>query len=235
MNIQLNGGENNMNGGELGIRKGLSPSFENIISIFTLITPLTLCLYFILASVFNQDIKAVIYMSGLLIGTVIAWFPLVYILKKKSFIDESAYCKVINVFPWLAAYNVPSYSSYFISFTAMYLMIPMIKNDSFNAAIFALMLIILGVDAIVKLRQKCTSFLGIFLGILVGAVWSSIWVSLFMYTKPDLLYFDMLNGNKAMCSIPSKQAFKCQMYKNGKPLNTGEIPWHMPSNVSNFK
>ena len=34
MNIQLNGGENNMNGGDLGSRKGLSPSFENIISIF---------------------------------------------------------------------------------------------------------------------------------------------------------------------------------------------------------
>ena len=48
MNIQLNGSENNMNGGDLGSRKGLSPSFENIISIFTLITPLTLCLYFIL-------------------------------------------------------------------------------------------------------------------------------------------------------------------------------------------
>ena len=26
MNIQLNGGENNMNGGDLGSRKGLSPS-----------------------------------------------------------------------------------------------------------------------------------------------------------------------------------------------------------------
>ena len=219
----------------MGEKKGLTPSFENIISIFTLITPLTFCLYFILTSIFNQDIKAIIYMSGLLLGTIIAWFPLVFILKKKSFIDESAYCKVINVFPWLASYNVPSYSSYFISFTAIYLIIPMIKNNTFNSWLFALLLIILGVDAIVKLKQKCTSVLGIFLGILVGAIWSALWVCIFMYTKPDLLYYDMLNSNNKMCSIPSKQSFKCQVYKNGKPVSGGELPWHLPSDPSNYK
>ena len=209
--------------------QGLAPSFENIVSVLTLITPLTFALYFIIESIFNQDIKAIIFISGLLLGTVIAWFPLVFILKKKAYPDESAYCKAINFFPWVAAYNVPSYSSYFISFTALYLIVPMLKNDTFNGWIFALMLIILGVDAIVKIKQKCTSALGIFLGLLVGSIWGGLWVCLFMYTFPELLYFNTLNNRNSMCSIPSRQSYKCQVFKNGKAVASADIPWLIPN------
>lgn len=209
------------------LNKGLRPSFENIISIFTLITPLTLSLYFILSSIFNKDIKAIIYIAGLLIGTIVAWFPLVFILRHTSNPEESAYCKVVNVFPFLAAYNVPSYSSYFISFTAAYLIIPMIKNNDMNGWVFALMIIILGVDSIVKLKQKCTTVLGVFLGMIVGLIWSSIWVCIFLYLQPGLLYFDMVNGRKEMCSMPSQKEFVCQLYNSDtrKPVSSNQFPW----------
>lgn len=214
------------------LNKGLRPSFENIVSILTLITPLTLSLYFILASIFNKDIKAIIYIAGLLIGTIVAWFPLVFILRHASYPDESAYCKVINVFPFLASYNVPSYSSYFITFTAAYLIIPMIKNNDMNGWVFALMIIILGVDSIVKLKQKCTSVLGVFLGMIVGLIWSCIWVFIFLYLQPELLYFDMVNGRKEMCSMPSQKEFVCQLYDSNtrKPISSNQVPWFIANN-----
>lgn len=212
------------------MNKGLTPSFENVVSVLTLITPLSFGLYFIMASVFNKDIKAIIYIAGILIGTIIIWLPLVLILRHKSYVNESAYCKVINIFPFLGAYNVPSYSSYFISFTAAYLIIPMIKNNDMNIWVLALMLIVLGIDSIVKLKQRCTTTLGIFLGVIIGLIWSSLWVILFMYLSPELLYFDMINGTKTVCNMPTKRQFKCQLYRNGKPDASSTIPWWVVSN-----
>ena len=64
---------------------------------------------------------------------------------------------------------------------------------------------------------KCNNLTDIFIGNLLGsglgvgyffAFWSS--------NNKKLLFIDNLDSNKVMCNRPSKQTFKCAVYKNGQ-------------------
>jgi hypothetical protein len=58
--------------------------------------------------------------------------------------------------------------------------------------------------------------MGIILGALVGLLLGSGWYALLKGSgNPQLLYFEEVSNGNA-CSRPSKQKFKCSVYKNGK-------------------
>ena len=50
---------------------GLQLTFSNIVQLFSVFAPLFLGTFLVLVSVFNQNIKGVIYLGGVLIATVI--------------------------------------------------------------------------------------------------------------------------------------------------------------------
>jgi hypothetical protein len=39
----------------------------------------------------------------------------------------------------------------------------------------------------------------------------------------SLLYFDELESNNVTCSRPSKQTFKCSVYKNGELISSNVV------------
>jgi hypothetical protein len=41
-------------------------------------------------------------------------------------------------------------------------------------------------------------------------------VILFYSDKISLLFINELNSNKEVCTVPSKQQFKCSLYRNGE-------------------
>jgi hypothetical protein len=56
----------------------------------------------------------------------------------------------------------------------------------------------------------------LFLNVLLGATSATLIVTL-MYAggSGKYLFFNEVSSNKEMCYQPSKQTFKCQMYKDG--------------------
>jgi len=90
-------------------------------------------------------------------------------------------------------------------------------SNNFNWSLLIFILVLLGIDTSSRLYNHCTTFLGTGLGLLLGGILSFGYYAIIKETQPDLLYFiNSKSSNNVACSKPSKQTFKCSVYKNGK-------------------
>jgi hypothetical protein len=97
-------------------------------------------------------------------------------------------------------------------------------NNNMNYVVLVSLLCLFALDAVTKVGKKCTTGPGTFLGALVGLVLGGVWYSLFHQAGLDsLLYFDELTSNRVLCSRPSKQTFKCSVYKNGEIISSNIV------------
>ena len=196
--------------------------FSNILELFSLISPFLLGFFLVLSSLFNQNLKGLVYLAGVLIAVVINIFLMNQIGSPK--LEGSAFsCDFISL-PFMGQFNSPAPTSLFIAFTIAYLVLPMKYNNQMNYVILAALLCLLALDGITKVNKRCTTFGGTFLGTLVGFVLGAMWYTLFHMSGYDsLLYFDELQSNRVVCSRPAKQSFKCSVYKNGELISSNIV------------
>jgi hypothetical protein len=94
----------------------------------------------------------------------------------------------------------------------------MFANGSINFWIVSVLFAYFFVDIFIKTYKKCvTEFGDMFLNILLGITSSALIVTL-MYSggSSKYLFFNETQSNKDVCSMPSTQTFKCNVYKNGE-------------------
>jgi hypothetical protein len=48
-----------------------------------------------------------------------------------------------------------------------------------------------------------------------GLLGAAIALVMFAANKISIMFINELNSNKEVCSVPSKQQFKCSLYRNG--------------------
>jgi hypothetical protein len=194
----------------------------NLFRLFSAISPLLLSFFLVLSSLFNQDLKGLVYLAGVLISSFINIFLMNLVGSKRDINSESYTCDMFDISS--GAYNSPAPTSLFIAFTIAYLLLPMKYNDNMNYIVVICLLGLFMLDAVTKISKKCTTGPGTFLGALVGLVMGSIWYTIFHYAGLDsLLYFDGLSSNRVLCSRPSKQTFKCSVYKNGEIISSNIV------------
>jgi hypothetical protein len=197
-------------------------NFSNIFELFSLISPLLLGFFLVVSSLFNQNLKGLVYLAGVLIATIINIFLMNQIGNEK-FSDASMTCEFVSL-PFMGRFNSPAPSSLFIAFTLAYLVLPMKTNNQINYVVLAALLSLLVMDGVTKVNKRCTTAGGTFLGTLVGFIFGAIWYTLFHSSGYDsLLYFDELRSNNVLCSRPSKQSFKCSVYKNGQLVSSNIV------------
>ena len=196
----------------------LQLTFSNIVQLFSIFAPLFLGTFLVLVSVFNQNIKGLIYLGGVLIASVINYVVSMTI-GSEPVPGEGSICNLVE-FPLIPnRYNVPNYNSMFIAFTLMYLLLPMLTNSQVNLWIIGTIVSIIAIDAYVKLQYSCTVPRGITIGGIVGAALGSLWYFLFKFTDmQSLLFFNDLTSNNVVCNRPKNQTFKCSVYKNGQVI-----------------
>jgi hypothetical protein len=109
----------------------LQLTFSNVVQIFTIFAPLFLGTFLVLVSIFNQNIKGLIYLGGVLIASVINYM-ISMVIGSEPLDNEGPICNLVE-FPLIPSrYNVPNYNSMFIGFTLMYLLLPMLTNNQIN-------------------------------------------------------------------------------------------------------
>jgi hypothetical protein len=134
--------------------------------------------------------------------------------------NEAFSCSIFDI-PHVSQYNSPYPSSLIIAFTVAYLVLPMKYNNQMNYPALIFLLCLLGIDILTKVQNKCTTYAGSVLGGLVGFLFGTIWYIFFHGAGFDsLLYFDELRSDNVVCSRPSKQTFKCSVYKNGELISS---------------
>ena len=167
----------------------LQLTFSNVVQLFSIFAPLFLGTFLVLVSVFNQNIKGLIYLGGVLIASVINYVVSMTI-GSEPIPSEGSICNLVE-FPLIPnRYNVPNYNSMFIAFTLMYLLLPMLTNSQVNLWIIGTIVSIFAIDAYVKLQYSCTVPRGITIGGIVGAALGSLWYFLFKF---NLYIYNYLN------------------------------------------
>jgi hypothetical protein len=195
-------------------------TITNLFQFVSALLPTLLIFFMVMISIFNQDVKGLVYLAGILITSVINIF-LLNTIKSQKDDNSSASCNMFNLPFNMNNYNVPSLNSVLIAFTIAYLLLPMQASNQMNYVIIATLLSIFVIDAISKIMNKCTTIAGVIIGLLTGLLSGSLWYVLFHSTGLNsLLYFDEVVSNKTYCSRPKKQTFKCAVYKNGELIKT---------------
>jgi len=191
-------------------------NFSNMLQFFAAISPILLAFCLVMLSIFNSDIKGMVYLGGVLIASLINLFILNTLkVKSQTLIPPS--CNLID-FPFnLNEYVSPAFNSMFIAFTLAYLYLPMQYISGINFPVLMFITGLLVLDGGTKIMGGCTTFSGVALGSLVGFVLGIIWFVLFYSTgHEDLLFFNVESSNNVICSRPKQQTFKCRLYKNGE-------------------
>lgn len=94
----------------------------------------------------------------------------------------------------------------------------MFSNGSVNYWIFSGLIVYFLTDVFIKIYKQCILNMSeLFLNILAGLASSAIIVTL-MYAggSSKHLFFNEIQSNKEICSMPKNQTFKCNVYKNGE-------------------
>lgn len=121
--------------------------------------------------------------------------------------------------------NDYTYSTYILTFTMMYFILPMImvssqsKTNAMNYGVLGLFIAYITLDLFVKKSLLCIPafFSSIVLTNIVAGLFLGAILSLGMYstTLKQYLYINEINSNREVCSTPSKQQFRCNVYKDG--------------------
>jgi len=193
----------------------------NLISIFYLFfrfAPFIIVSYFALQSIFNQDLKGVIYLIGLLIASVITML-LGNIIPNTSDASgppiQSAFAKAkcnqltmgsdgpISKLPLsqtVFGYTI-AYLSYFININNL---------ETQNIPTFILFPILILADMMWNTSNGCSTGILLLCGLIIGGIIGILWAMIIDSTgSTNLSYFSGIS-NKDVCSRPSKSLYKCR-------------------------
>jgi hypothetical protein len=180
-----------------------SPSFlptknKHFFSMLAYMGPYTIIGFFVVLSIFNSNIKGIVYF----IGFIILYF-----------------CSTLIQFePTTDRDNMP-FGMLVYGYTFSYLLFPMIQFSMMNYPLLVSMLCLMGVDVAYMSKTKFNInkiAIAFILSMLLGFFWSLIVSRM----SPSMLYSTDYLSDKQVCSIPSEQTFKCKVYKNGELIST---------------
>jgi len=178
------------------------------------LSPVYISVFMLLTSLFNGDVKALIWLSCIIVGIVLL-IPLSTIFERVGPCHQPPAIDIFGNYPNL------SVSTFLIIFTLFYLILPMQSNNDWNYYVITGFLGMFVMDTLFKVSYLCTTKLGILSGAVIGAMFSYVCYSIIHVAGGDkLLYFNVISSNNVYCSRPKKQQFKCYVYKNGEIIST---------------
>lgn len=188
--------------------------------LFLRLAPFILVCFFTLSSVFNQDFKGIVYLAGVLLSA----FFVMMVSKTLPFQRPDNYPEVCNFLLLDTSgdsFNLPLGTN-MLTFTFAYLAYGMQVNNVVKENLFSYLffLILLTLDTIWNYSYSCYSAGQLIIAGVLGMSAGFIWGGILNGSKAKhLLYFSALSRHD-VCSRPSKQTFKCEVYKNGKKIAT---------------
>ena len=192
----------------------LNLSLSNIFHVFSTFLPVMLIFTILLISIFNQDIKGLIYLTGIFILSFICILAL-NLIRNPVKENRSLSCELFDFPYFISAYDSPSYNSAIIGFTFIYFLLPMLYNNRLNTPLVIFLMALFVIDAVSKTLNKCTGWGGSFRRY-IRFIFGLLFYNLVITNNRDLLFFDEFMTNEVMCNKPTKQNFKCAVYKNGE-------------------
>jgi len=190
--------------------------------LFLRLAPFFLVCFFTLSSIFNQDYKGIVYLVGLLftcfsVMTIGNLLPLTVIPLE----NRPEVCDAITLSGFGNNSVLPLGQS-ILGFTFAYLLWWIIKNQftlqNLPTLIFFPLIIIF--DFIWNINNTCYTFWQLSVSLVLSAGFGTLWGYIIDSTNtPNLKYFSGLKQEE-VCSVPSQQTFRCNVYKNGQIISS---------------
>jgi hypothetical protein len=197
----------------------------NIIVFLSFFSPIIIATIVTATSFMSQNANGFIYLGFLLAAVVIRSFIYMISGSSQTIKHDGTICSSIQY----SEYGNPTFSCFVIAFTIMYISLPMFMNNNVNYFVFSILIVYFFMDVFIKVFKKCiTSYQDLVVNILFGLSLGATIVSL-MYIggSGQYLFFDGSSSsfisnetNGIKCNMPTKQTFKCSVYKNGQLVNT---------------
>lgn len=202
-----------------GVQKSSLHIYEpfNIVVFLSFFSPIILATSITGLSFIFQNFKGFIYL-GFLLATCIVRNYIYAMSGSTPNVNDGTICSTVQY----GKYGNPTFSAFVFSFTLMYLSLPMFSNGAPNFWIFSAILIYFFIDLFIKLYKKCVVQIGdLLLNIGFGLATAALIVTC-MYAggSSKFLFFNEVSSNKEVCSQPSKQTFKCNVFKNGELIGS---------------
>jgi len=218
------------------------PTITNLLQYISILTPFILVFFFLLASVMVGDvlslipiIKNAIYIFG---GIVITGIVII-IQNMLNYKQDMSCNKICNILPFpftnLNENNKflisPFLNSSILGYTLGYIFIPNINNN-INYIALAVFLILLIVNSITELLNKCTNIIGIISGLLIGIIFG-LFLNNIIQDKRIKFHKEILNSRCGE-SKKGETKYKCKYYKDGVEINLTNTN-HLYSKLMNIK
>jgi len=185
----------------------------NLIVFLSFYSPIILSIIMVWLSFVFQNFKGFIFLGFLICVSLLRYFA--YMMGgSMSNQSDGTICTSVEY----SKYGNSTFSSFVFAFTIMYLSLPMFINNSINYWIFIGLIIYFFLDLFIKMYKGCIKQAGeLFLNVVTGLV-SSVAIVMLMYTggSSKYLFFNETQSNKDVCTMPSNQTFKCNVFKNGE-------------------
>lgn len=193
-------------------------TFANVFQYLMSLGPVFIASFLIIGSALNQNVKGFIYLGGLVLTAILAiGFKQLFRIPRSAGYQADN-CDTFAMPDVITRYSTPDMNTMLLTFTAAYLLWPMFKGETrVNAWLIIVLLIFIFGNSFTRIAKQCSGVIDIAIGILLGFACGTAWFFLFWMTNNrKLLYIDDLVSNKVSCERPSKQNFKCAVYKNGE-------------------
>jgi hypothetical protein len=188
----------------------------NIVVFLAFFSPIILATSITSMSFMYQNFKGLIYL-GFLIGCCVVRSYVYMMAGSPPIINDKTICTSIQY----SKYGNPTFSAFVFAFTIMYLSFPMFSNGEINFWVFISLITYFFIDIFIKIYKNCIIKTGdLFLNVLLGASSAALIIT-FMYAggSGKYLFFNEMSSDKEMCYQPSKQTFRCSMYKDGQMIS----------------
>ena len=188
----------------------------NIVVFLSFFSPIILATSITGMSFIFQNFKGLIYL-GFLIGCCLVRSYVYMMSGANPIVNDKTICTSIQY----SKYGNPTFSAFVFAFTIMYLSFPMFSNGSINFWVFISLITYFLMDIFIKIYKNCIIKTGdLFLNVLLGAASAALIVTM-MYAggSGKYLFFNEMSSDKDMCYQPSKQTFRCKMFKDGKLIS----------------
>lgn len=187
-----------------------------IFRFLSFIGPYVLIGFFALMSLFNFNFKGVIYIIGVILLLVLA--SAICGIYGEGAGETKFVCTIFGIENGLFE-DVP-FGVLVYTYTFIYLLLPMIQTSSINYPMLISLMLIGAVEVVVQSSNGCVNFLQLVITIICSIIFGFMWSAFILSVEPDLLYHTDFTSDRAVCSMPSEQKFKCKVYKNGELITT---------------
>jgi hypothetical protein len=214
-----------------------SPNFPlptnglGVLAAMSFYAPIFITSAILLFSLFSSAIsKGCFYLFWVLVSTAIRIVVMYAFKDNTQNNDKNDVSKFINkcsngvYLPFITS----TYSIFILSFTLFYFLIPMIilgfsnKGLTINYGVLGFFICYMILDILIKKNAGClnntTSILSdLFGGSILGGIISG---TINTTSLKGMLFINEMLSNNQVCSKPSKQQFKCSVYKNGEIVSS---------------